>query len=296
MSWTLYCSQRCKIIARRKQNQVRYKLLCSRCNKEFGSDRKTTKYCSVACAVRRYNYDEDAICEMAYNGLSLSDICTHVGLSASNVSRILSKKQIRCGKIIFETKLTNTQISIIKGGILGDAYLSCTSKLKYRVIFRHGPKQYDYLDWKYEQLKNLTRTAPRIRKTPKAFGKESKSFSTLTNKTVTEIAMLYNRKRMLSREFLDSLDALAITVWILDDGSLHKNGGSLSTHNFSLYENRIISSWFSDRYETREPRIGFDKRCGLHYLVFHTEMAKRIANEISPYIIHSMNYKVSWHG
>ena len=58
------------------------------------------------------------------------------------------------------TSLTRRQKSIIVGSLLGDAYLVKTT-CGYAFRVNHGLLQKCYVDWKYEELKNLTNSAPR---------------------------------------------------------------------------------------------------------------------------------------
>lgn len=181
---------------------------------------------------------------------------------------------------------------------MGDASLAKIPSGKYRAVFRHGPRQYRYLIWKYNKLRNITRTKPKRKQTPNAFGKESMSFATITNGTITDMALqIYkNGTKTINRQILDQIDTLALAVWFMDDGYLSKNGGSLSSHSFNIIENKMIATWLSDRYRLREPRLGYDKRCDKWYVVIYTELSRKIADDIAPYLIEEMRYKVSWLG
>lgn len=124
------------------------------------------------------------------------------------------------------------------------------------------------------------------------------SFATITNDTITNLATQIYRSNVktINSQILDQIDKLALAVWFMDDGYLSRNGGSLSSHSFNIRENKLISVWLSNRYKSREPRLGFDKRCGKWYVVIHSELSRKIAFDISPYLIKEMRYKVSWLG
>ena len=62
-----------------------------------------------------------------------------------------------------ELEFDHDQWSLILGSLLGDAYLVRTTRgFAFRV--NHGIKQSDYVDWKYEKLKDFANSPPRFAK------------------------------------------------------------------------------------------------------------------------------------
>jgi len=62
--------------------------------------------------------------------------------------------------------LTKTQKSIIIGSILGDGYLRVIKGRNNAFLeINHSLKQKDYVDWKYDQLRNIVKSPPKLRKT-----------------------------------------------------------------------------------------------------------------------------------
>jgi hypothetical protein len=75
---------------------------------------------------------------------------------------------------------------------------------------------------------------------------------------------------------------------------IYKNGGTLSSHGFSEYENYIISTWFGNRFNMSYPKLVCDKRCNKFYVQFNTDMSKAINDEIREFVIKipGMEYKI----
>ena len=295
MSWSKYCSDKCKRQARNLENS-RYTRVCPNCGKTFTSRYSDTpKSCSVACATQKYTYDKTEVIDMLEAGVAVGKIAASLVIPREVIYTIAKRNNLSPTSIRYKTSLTTTQRSIIRGGLLGDAHARQTPSGKYGLVFRHGPKQYKYLDWKYQQFKNITRTAPKIIQTPDAFGKEAKTFRTLTNATITEIAseLYIGGVKTVNLSYLNKLDNLAIAVWLLDDGCLTTSPG-LATHGFTIEESRLIAIWLSNKYNVREPRLCLDKRCQKYGIRFHVDLTQALIDDLIEIIINipGMYYKI----
>jgi hypothetical protein len=273
---------------------------CLRCNKEFERLRQNwrKKYCSRSCGCKRSNYDTYAVLEDA-KVLSINDLLTKHPISKRALYTLLCANKISIRDRFLNITLDDQQRNLIIGSLLGDAHAAKAKSGKWRIAFVHGPKQYDYLNWKHNILKNITNTKPVTKKTPNAYGKQSRSFRTRLNDNAGIIASkLYKfGVKNVTKDYLDMLNSQSLAIWILDDGSLSKNGGSLCTHSFSIQESRLIAAWFSDRYKLPEPKLVFDKRCEKWSIRFSSAMARSIADECYNFIITipGMSYKVNWY-
>lgn len=236
----------------------------------------------------------------AKNGLSLIKLEKKYGYCKRHVCKILRLNGLTTKGLSYNRILSDEQKSILRGSLLGDSCITKAKSGKCRMRFVHGPKQYDYLDWKYEKIKDIVLTPPRVRNTPKAFGSESKTFVTQVNRYITDLycESYKNGIKFIDKKYLHNCDTLAIAVWVMDDGYLYKNGGSLSTHGFSISENRIIAKFLSERYKVKEPKLSLDKRCDKFCIRLSSELSRRIANDVYEIISNtpSMSYKVDWHG
>jgi recombination protein RecA len=111
--------------------------------------------------------------------------------------------------------LSPDQEQLILGGVLGDGALRRSSR--HNVAFRvgHGDRQEPYLAWKHEMLAPFARAIA-----PTGAGK---GFDTIPMHQLSWLhrAVYANGggKCAVTEEFVESLDAKAIAVWYMDDGS-----------------------------------------------------------------------------
>lgn len=242
--------------------------------------------------------DYTSLVNDAKNGLTLLELEEKYGYCKRHVCKILKSFGITTKRVSFNRHLSDQQKSIIMGSLLGDACITVAKSGKCRIRFVHGPKQYEYLNWKYEKLKDIVLTCPKTRKTPKAYGKESRSFITQVHDFITELHNKYykNNKKSIDLGYLNKLDSLSVAVWFMDDGYLYKNGGSLSTHCFSYQENRLIAKFLSFRYDVNEPKLSLDKRCNKFCIRISTELSQKIVKDLQDIIktVPSMEYKVKF--
>lgn len=283
-----FCCTRCGLL----KHHLR---ICKSCHQSFHPIRAEQIYCCKECArLGLIKVSWETIQALALEGLSESTIARQLGISTSRVCSILHKHGFGNPRSRFGIPLTPTQRSLVIGGLLGDASGVLTPNNRGRIKFRHGPKQYAYLDWKYEIMRNLVNTPPKTIPTPSAYGSESRIFTTLTNMELTTIisGMYATGKKRVTFEYLNQVDNLALAVWFMDDGSSGKSDGGLSTHGFDHDENRLITIWLSNRFECPEPRLQLDKRCMKYSIRLHAEILYKLYDAIRPYIPECMKYKI----
>jgi len=152
------------------------------------------------------------------------------------------------------------QRSLILGSLLGDGtLLATTAGFSFRV--HHSLSQRALVDWKFRIL------APVVRTPPRQSGK-GVYFRTVTHPAMSEYrAEFYDgtRKivpyRLLERE----LDALALAVWIMDDGSAERGQLRINTQCFSREEvetlARIIQAKFGVETRVNSDKKAFRLRC-----------------------------------
>ncbi len=113
--------------------------------------------------------------------------------------------------------LSQTQVQIILGGLMGDGNLSRPVRRDDRSArFRmgHGAKQVCYLDWKVSLLENIPHS-----RTSNAKGAVFADFTPLAELgELREILYFGDGKKHLTWDYLKSLTPLALAVWYMDDG------------------------------------------------------------------------------
>ncbi len=186
--------------------------------------------------------------------------------------------------------LTQRQKEIIIGCILGDGYLRKIPNRKDAFLeINHSVKAKEYADWKYKELENIVKSAPRIRRQNKGVFKQAYRFFT---RQMPELSQLWesfyeNGKKVIPKGF--TLTPLALAVWFMDDGSKTQKG--------DVYLNSQQFDFASQRRLLHALRIlGIRARMnkdGKYYRIrIYKESLPRFFKLIFPYIHPSMRYKI----
>ena len=183
--------------------------------------------------------------------------------------------------------LTQFQKSFIIGTLLGDGYLRQIKGRKNAFLeVNHSIAQKEYVEWKYNILKNLTRSGPKSRN---GNGKRvAYRFFTKQHSEFTQIMNLFykNKKKCVPNIKLDSL---ILAVWFMDDGSrCSKDNVYLNTQQFSK----------DDQYKLLyilkeiglEGTLNKDKE--YYRIRFKTSSVPILFKIIEEHIIPSMKYKI----
>jgi hypothetical protein len=128
--------------------------------------------------------------------------------------------------------LNQLQKSFLIGTILGDGYIRQVKGRKDAFLeVNHSITQKEYVEWKYELLKNLTRSGPKSRNgngnriAYRFFTRQHPEFT----KTMD---LFYKDKKKCIPDLV--LDPINLAVWFMDDGSrCSKNNVYLNTQQFS---------------------------------------------------------------
>ncbi len=270
-------------------------LICNHCGCTFKADRPSRKSCSVSCGARRYNYSKEAVIADLRGGIGYEDISLSHAIPISSIAKLAREYNIHRSNNRFSIRLTEEQTTLVFGTLLGDAHAHKLPSGKFRLKVSHGPKQFNYVDWKYNILRNITSTPPTTVLTPDAYGDSIRKFTTNCNIDITNIAaQLYdsNGTKGITRQYLDQLNSMSLAFWFMDDGNLVDYQSALATHCFTIQESQLIARWFGDRYDCPEPILVLDKRCDKWFLRFGVDLARRIKNDIADLFPHFMRYKL----
>lgn len=197
--------------------------------------------------------------------------------------------------------ITPEQRSVIIGSLLGDGTMRLGRKAanaNFKV--EHGLAQKAYVAWKYEKLKSLVHTEPKLSYRYRESGErypKSWWFRTLRHPLFTEVYdRFYERdgyrtgKKIIPQNIAFDLDAQALAVWIMDDGSYSKGAMSISTYSFAESDIHLLQQALHEAFRIK---AGYhsdrDKGFRMH---LNTRETKCLVHAIHPYIIPSMNYKI----
>ena len=146
-----------------------------------------------------------------------------------------------------QLQLTPIQREILIGSILGDGYLFPTVSGKYAYLrISHGPKQKQYLFWKYSLFRDWVLPLPKYQ-----FQNKNKPelggywwFKTIAHPVLLSIRKLFypeGKKRIPHNigEIMKSPRSLA--VWYGDDGTLVSSAGlRIQSEGFTKPENELL--------------------------------------------------------
>ena len=182
-------------------------------------------------------------------------------------------------------KFSQEQWDLIIGSLLGDGYLVRTTR-GYAFRVNHGTCQKDYVDWKYEKLKEFVNSPPR-------FAENCYYYRTITHNAFIALqAQFYpNGRKEVPKELIASrMNPMVLAVWIMDDGSKDGNQIRINSQSFSEEDNRFLASVLRAKLGI-EVTINRDKKL-FRLRICQTSMP-RLIDLIRPYIIPSMLYKFS---
>ena len=183
-----------------------------------------------------------------------------------------------------ELSLTADQFSVVVGSLLGDGYLVATTR-GYAFRVNHGLEQREYVDWKYEILKDFTNSAPRQ-------SANCYYFRTVSHRAFGELyAAFYNGGRnRLPSKLPDWLNAMAFAVWVMDDGAKDGSQLRINSQSFSRDENEWLVSVLEAKLGVRATLNRDKDRYRLRVRAASMQTVKLL---VAPYIIPSMLYKLS---
>ena len=199
--------------------------------------------------------------------------------------------------------LNSKQRALIIGSLLGDGTMRL-GKGAQNVNFKveHGLMQKEYVEWKYQILKPLVFTEPKVSYRYTENGeKYAKSwwFRTIRHPFLTEIYDRFYKgngfrtgKKIIPPEIKSELNPLSLAVWIMDDGCYSQNKIDISTYSFSLLEINTLQTIFNDIFSIKA-RYHRDRDIG-YRMYFNQEETKKLIKIIYPYIIPSMMYKIGF--
>jgi len=196
-----------------------------------------------------------------------------------------------------------TQRSLIIGSLLGDGTMRMgKGAINANFKVEQGLAQRDYVLWKYEILKPLVFTEPKIsyrytaqkEKYPKSWW-----FRTIRHPLLTGIYNMFyisqgykTGRKIIPKNIIDELDALGLAIWIMDDGSYSKGHIDISTYSFLEPEINLLQLTLKKKFDV-EIKYYKDRDKG-YRMYCNMKETKKLIQTIKPYIIPSMMYKIGF--
>ena len=184
--------------------------------------------------------------------------------------------------------LTQLQISIIVGSILGDGHLRIVSGRNNAFLeLNHSYNAREYVDWKFKKLKNICASEP---KKYKGNGNRiAYRFWTRQHPELTELHKKFykGRKKVIPDDL--KLDPVILSVWFMDDGSrCREYDVYLNTQQFSMEDQGVLISKLKQL--NLEATLNRDK--SYYRIRFLKSSVDRLNRFLETNIIPSMGYKI----
>ncbi|MBI2075416.1 MAG: hypothetical protein HYT82_01975 [Candidatus Harrisonbacteria bacterium] len=184
--------------------------------------------------------------------------------------------------------LTQQQKSLIVGTLLGDGYLRIIPGSKNALLeINHSFAQKEYVDWKYDVLKNISGSPPKSRRGNGA--RIAYRFYSRQSPELTALHQLFYRgtKKVIPENF--ALDPTSLAVWFMDDGSrCRTNDVYLNTQQFSVEDQEKLVRAL--RELNLEATLNKDKT--YYRLRFLKSSLARLREMLGDIIVPSMRYKI----
>lgn len=237
-----------------------------------------------------------------YNtGLNDYEIARKMGISDSTIYRWRREFELPplYTKVLSRnnaTYISQEQKEILCGTLLGDSSIQYYPKHNWRApIFKcdHGPKQKEYAELLYNNLRSIGVTIKEYRRIDKRRNKEQVSF-TVKSKANPALFEFYNElynngKKQITENFLKNFTIKSLAYLYMDDGYAQSKTAFICTDSFSkkdikLLRDKIKSDFNLDFHITKR-----NKNYRLRLL--RTDFQK-FRELMFPYIIDSLKYKL----
>ena len=196
--------------------------------------------------------------------------------------------------------LTSIQQSVLIGSLLGDGTMRVgEGAIHANFKVDHGLKQKEYVFWKYEILRNFVTTPPKLSYRTDTNGQRYEKswwFRTVRHPLLTDLYYEYYTTegyrcgtKIVPISIYNTIDPLAIAVWIMDDGSYNQCKLDISTYSFTLQEVEFLCSILNKKFGI-QMLYARDRDKGYRMYANITE-TKKLVNLIKPYVIPTMMYK-----
>lgn len=191
-------------------------------------------------------------------------------------------------------------LNILIGSLLGDGHMEKDGN-GFKFAFYQGKKNGEYLLWLHSELSQLgycKKELPMI-KTRLGPAKELRYYYRFRTFTYSSFDWIYNAFYQKGRKGLpsfieDFLSPKALAIWIMDDGTLHKNRGlRFCTHNFILSETKVLQKILKDRFDLDTTLHKIKATVPVQYNIYVLKSSMEKLNQVvKPFIHPTMLYKI----
>lgn len=180
-------------------------------------------------------------------------------------------------------KISSRQKEFLVGTLLGDGCLLKTT-MGYCFRAHHGKKQKEFIDLKYQIMKNFVNTPPKL-------SGNSFYFRTVSNPIFSVYHQLFykDKIKIVPINIGNLLSPLGLAIWIMDDGSRSKGCIRIHSYNFSYQEHLLLEKMFWEKFKIQ---VNIHKDKGMFRLWIKSKSMPTLLKIVKPYFIPSMFYKL----
>ena len=204
----------------------------------------------------------------------------------------------------YNQSLSDRQKEIIKGSLIGDGavHRATNGNKNCKFYETHSRKQYEYLNWKFLELKNFIPDNALEKISPKKHNSLSNDYK-YRLKTILHHELNYFRDYFYPNNFKIipndiEITPLSLAVWYFDDGDIHKNNGRIRLHTEgfdynSVYNlSNLLNKNFSIENKILEKNAKWNNnKKSLYYIAINKANAKHLIEIVRPFATEDMIYK-----
>lgn len=222
-------------------------------------------------------------------------ITGYIGKKFFNTSAINLNNSSKNAKLSFNEVPLEIKELII-GRVLGDSGLEITrGSINARMNNNHSIKQKEYIFHIYEQLKEFTKSPPKLC----SYVSNSKTYETYKFNTVncvffTELySMFYvNKKKIIPLNIEEYLTARSLAYWAMDDGYKSNNNFVFCTDSYTKEEVELLISVLKAKFYLDCTLYSKDKVKGTYRIYIRARSMDLFKSLVRPYFHDSMLYKL----
>jgi hypothetical protein len=180
--------------------------------------------------------------------------------------------------------LTERQKAIVMGCLLGDGTMRCKTNALLEI--NHSIKQQEYVDWKYNELKELVSTQPTKRLSNA--GRIAYRFTTRSLPALTKIYWKFylDGKKIIPDNLI--IHPLSLAVWFMDDGCKSYRAIYLNTQKFNVTEQNKLASLLKEQHGIK---VTLNKDKKYYRLRIAVSSVDKFLDIINPYLLPMFCYK-----
>ena len=170
---------------------------------------------------------------------------------------------------------------------MGDGYLRIVPGRKNAFLeINRSLAEKNYVDWKYQKLKDLVKSPPKQRK-----GQGQRIAYRFFTRQYPELTKLYQKFYRGREKIVPNLklNPLMMTVWFMDDGSKSYKTYYLNTQRFDYLSQKRLIQMLKKQYKI-DSSLNRDKE--YYRIRIKQGSAERFKKLIKNYIIPEMKYKL----